>query len=143
MSTAVSRSIFLNLPVSDVARAMDFFGKLGFTFNMQFTGPTAAAMILNDQASVMLVSNDHFRQFTPRQIADTATYVEGLFCLSATSRAEVDALLKIALEAGAREVGQPQDHGWMYLRAFLDLDGHHWELAHMDAAALAAQQQAT
>lgn len=142
MSDSVSRMIFVNLPVADVKRSMDFFGKLGFHFNPQFTGEDSACMVLSDKAFVMLLNRSRFKDFTTREIADPRTHVEGLFALSATSRAEVDALMQAVQEGGGQEAGPPQDHGWMYYRAFLDLDGHHWELAYMDEAALQQQQQA-
>jgi predicted lactoylglutathione lyase len=56
--------------------------------------------------------------------------------VSCASRGEVDALMERALAAGARDADKAQDHGFMYGRAFLDPDGHHWELLWVDPAAV-------
>jgi len=46
--------------------------------------------------------------------------------------AEVDKIVEAAFEAGAKPSNETQDYGWMYNRAFEDLDGHLWEYAWMD-----------
>ena len=62
-----------------------------------------------------------------------------ILALSAESRAEVDDIVEKAIAAGGRQTLDPQDHGWMYQRSFEDINGHQWEFAYMDEAALAAQ----
>ncbi len=57
---------------------------------------------------------------------------EGLFALSCTSRAEVDEMVKTAIDAGGRSAMDPMDQGFMYGWSFYDLDGHHWEVLWMD-----------
>src|SRR5215472_9868270 len=88
MKTNNSRKIFVNLAVHDLKRSMDFFGRLGFQFNPQFTDDKAACMVVNDDASVMLLSEPFFKKFTKREICDTRSQTEGLFALSCASRAE-------------------------------------------------------
>lgn len=129
-----SRMLFVNLPVKDLTRAKTLFAALGFTFNPQFTDDNAACMVVNDQALVMLLAEPFFQGFTSRTIADTRTHAEGLFGVSCASRAEVDELMDKALAAGATDAERVQDHGFMYGRAFYDLDGHHWEVMWMDPA---------
>lgn len=131
MSTP-SRMLFVNLAVKDLAKTKEFFAALGFTFNPQFTDDNAACMVVNDQALVMLLAEPFFKGFTAREICDSRTHVEGLYGVSCTSRAEVDALMDKALAAGATDANKVQDHGFMYGRAFYDLDGHHWEVMWMD-----------
>jgi predicted lactoylglutathione lyase len=138
MTAHPSRKLFVNLPVRNLKRSVDFFTKLGFTFNPQFTDEHATCMILSDEACVMLLVESRFRDFTKQQICDTRTHTEGLFALSCSSRAEVDQLVKIALEAGGKPAMEPQDHGFMYGHSFYDLDGHHWEIFWMDPEALTA-----
>jgi hypothetical protein len=128
--------IFVNLPVKDLSRSMDFFRGLGFGFNEQFTNDQAAYMVVNDQAAVMLVTEPFFRTFTDRQIADTSSQIEVSNAISAGSRDEVDQLAEKALTAGAQPSKEPSDEGFMYSRSFEDPDGHHWDVVWMDPSAI-------
>src|SRR5215470_8476171 len=135
MKTNNSRQLFVNLAVQDQKPSMDFFGKLGFGFNAQFTDAKAACMIVNDHACVMLLSKPFFRTFTKREICDTTSQTEGLFALSCSSRAEVDEMVNTAVAAGGKHAMAPLDHGFMYGWSFYDLDDHHWEVLWMDPQA--------
>jgi uncharacterized protein len=132
MAVTNARKLFVNLAVRDLKRAVDFFTRLGFSFNQQFTDEKATCMIVSEEAFFMLMTEDRFKDFTSREICDTRTHLEGLFALSASSRAEVDQLVDTAIELGGKAIGEPKDHGFMYYRAFYDLDGHHWEVAFME-----------
>ena len=123
--------MFVNLPIRDLGRTVAFFTALGFSFNPKFTDENATCMLVGDDCFVMLLLEPFFRQFTDKQLCDTATSIETLVALGADSREGVDALLKVALDAGAREPRPAQDHGFMYTRSFEDLDGHTWEIFHM------------
>jgi uncharacterized protein len=136
--TTGARKIFINLPVRELSRSVKFFTKLGFTFDQRFTDASAACMVISDAAYVMLLTQTRFKDFTKKQICDTKFHTEGLFALSASSRAEVDALVKAALAGGGTPALEPVDHGFMYSHSFYDPDGHHWEVLHMDPMALAA-----
>jgi predicted lactoylglutathione lyase len=127
-----NRKVFLNLPVRDLARSVEFFSKLGFEFNPQFTDPRAACMIMNDDAFVMLLTVDHFRTFTMREMVDTTKYTECMTAFSCPSRAAVDEVAHAALANGGTSAMPPIDMGAMYSRSFYDLDGHHWEPVWMD-----------
>lgn len=129
--------IFVNLPVKRLDRSMAFFRALGFRFNPQFTDETAASMIISDDIYAMLLTEAKFREFTPKAIADATKTTEVLICLSRDSRAEVDSLVDAALAAGATAARDPMDHGFMYVRSFDDLDGHIWEIMHMDPSFVA------
>ena len=132
----MSREIFVNLPVRDLKKSMEFFSALGFTYNAQFTDDKAACMIISDKAYVMLLSEPFFRGFTKNQLCDTSTHTEALFALSCESRAEVDQMVRKAIDAGGRHAMEPQDHGFMYGWSFYDVDGHHWEVLWMDPKAV-------
>ena len=132
MSTPNGRKMFVNLAVRDLKRSVDFFTKLGFTFNPKFTDENATCMIVNDDAYVMLLVEPFFKTFTKRQICDTKAQTEGLFALSADSRTDVDEMVKTAVAAGGSYAVDPQDHGFMYGWSFYDPDGHHWEVFWMD-----------
>lgn len=128
----MAKQIFVNLPVKDLDKAIAFFTSLGFTFNAQFTDATGTCMIIGENIFAMLLTEEKFRGFTPKRICDSSTTTEVLIALSYDSRAEVDDLVDKALAAGAKTHSEPQDHGFMYLRAFQDLDGHNWEIFFMD-----------
>ena len=131
----MARQLFVNLPVRDLRKSIDFFTKLGFAFNPQFTDETATCMILSEQAYVMLLVRDRFTDFTRKQICDTTSHTEALFAISCANRAEVDDLVNRAIAAGGKHAVEPQDHGFMYGWSFYDLDGHHWEVLWMDPEA--------
>ncbi|HTV20290.1 MAG TPA: VOC family protein [Polyangiaceae bacterium] len=131
-----NRKLFVNLPVRDLARSIEFFSKLGFEFNRQFTGDNAACMVINGDTCVMLLADSFFRTLTERQICDTSTHLQALLTVSCERRAEVDELVKRAIDGGGKHAGQPQDHGFMYDWSFYDLDGHGWGVAWMDPSAL-------
>ncbi|HWV39149.1 MAG TPA: VOC family protein [Vulgatibacter sp.] len=132
----MARMIFLNLPVKDLDRSKAFFTALGFEFNPQFTDDTAACMVVNEQAFVMLITEKRFRDFTDRRIADTASHTEALVAVSAGSREEVDAMHAKALASGGSAAMPAVDYGFMYYQSFYDPDGHHWEVTWMDPAAV-------
>jgi len=132
MAVPQSRMLFVNLPVRDLEKSKSFFSRLGFEFNPQFTDHTAAAMVVSDQAVVMLLTEAKFREFTKRPIADASKGTEGMFALSAGSRAEVEKMVKTAFELGGKPAMDPLDYGFMYSWSFYDLDDHHWEVMWMD-----------
>lgn len=136
MATTPSRKLFVNLPVRDLKKSIEFFTKLGFQFNPQFTDDKATCMILSEEAFVMLLVDERFKDFTSKQICDTRSSTEALFCLSAGSRDEVNSLVNGAIAAGGTHALKPTDHGFMYGWSFYDLDGHHWEVMWMDPAAM-------
>ena len=129
---AAPQMIFVNLPVRDLDASKAFFTALGYAFNPRFTNQDAACMVISDTIYVMLLVEPFFRGFTPRPLCDARSHTEVINCLSAPSRAAVDALLDKALAAGADEPMPARDYGFMYQRGFQDLDGHLWEIAHMD-----------
>ena len=132
----MSRTIFVNLPVADLARSRAFLEALGAVNEPKFTDETAACMTLSDSIHVMLLTHDKFRQFTPRPIVDARAGSEVLLCLSADSRETVDATVQRAVNAGgAADPAPKQDYGVMYGRSVADPDGHIWEIMWMDAAA--------
>ncbi|HEY9239695.1 MAG TPA: VOC family protein [Burkholderiaceae bacterium] len=132
------KQIFVNLAVADLPRSKAFFEALGLSFNPQFTNDQGACLILGENLYAMLLTREFFQTFIDKQIADSRRTAEVLTCLSCESRAEVDALVAKAVRAGGQAHRQPQDHGFMYGHGFEDLDGHIWELAYMDMAAVPA-----
>jgi predicted lactoylglutathione lyase len=132
----VTTKIFVNLPVKDLNKTIEFFTKLGFKFNPQFTDVYATCMIVGDDIFVMLLVERFFKTFTKKEICDTSKNTEVIVALSVEGREKVDQMINKAIEAGGRESREPQDHGWMYGRSFEDINGHIWEIIYMDESAL-------
>ncbi|HEX9678562.1 VOC family protein [Nitrososphaera sp.] len=132
----MATKIFVNLPVKDLKKTIEFFTKLDFTFNSQFTDENATCMIVGGDIFVMLLVDKFFKTFTKKEICDTAKSTEVIVALSAESREKVDQMIDKAIKAGGRESRAPQDHGWMYGRSFQDIDGHLWEIIYMDEGAV-------
>ncbi|HET6674966.1 MAG TPA: VOC family protein [Nitrospiraceae bacterium] len=135
----MATKLFLNLPVQDLQKSIDFFTELGFSFNPQFTDETATCMIVSDDIFVMLLTYTKFKSFTPKPICDATKSTEVLVCLSCERRGQVDDMVRKALAAGGTIYSQPQDHGFMYAHGFQDLDGHIWELVYMEPSAIEKQ----
>lgn len=132
----MAHKVFVNLPVQDVEKTKDFFDRLGFEFNPQFTDENAACMVLSDDGYVMLLAEPFFRTFVKKDVPDATTTIGAIVALSVDSREAVDELVDKAFEAGAQPAGDPQDHGFMYYRSFHDLDGHMWEVLWMDESTI-------
>ena len=129
--------IFVNLPVTDLARSIAFYEAVGATRNPQFSDDTAACMVISDTIFVMLLTREKFASFTSRPIGDRSS-VHALLCVSCDSKAAVLAQLDAATRAGGTPDPTPeQDYGLMYGRSYEDPDGHIWEIMWMDPAAAA------
>jgi predicted lactoylglutathione lyase len=136
MVTATPRKLFVNLAVQDLGRSVEFFTKLGFTFDPRFTDEDATCMIVSDEAYVMLLVERRFADFTAKQLCDATAQTEAILALSADSREQVDELAEKALAAGGSPANDPMEMDFMYGRSFQDPDGHLWELIWMDPSAL-------
>ena len=133
----MAQMIFVNLPVTDLARSKAFYEAIGAINNPQFTDETAAMMSFSEAVNVMLLTHDKWRQFTSRTIPDANTDAQVLLALSRDSREAVDAITADAERQGVTIDPTPkQDYDWMYGRSFEDPDGHIWEVMWMDVAAM-------
>ncbi len=128
----MAKQIFVNLPVKDLKRSVEFFSKLGFEFNPQFTDENATCMIVGDNIFVMLLVESFFKTFTPKELCDATKYSEVIVTLSTDGRQKVDEFVSKAVEAGATTPNKAKDYGFMYQHGFQDLDGHLWEVFHME-----------
>jgi uncharacterized protein len=132
----MARKIFVNLPVADLKKSMNFFQALGFGFNPQFTDDKAACMVVSGDIFVMLLVREYFKTFTPRPVSDANKGTEVLVALSCDSRGDVEEMVRKATAAGGSTFSEAKDHGFMYQHGFQDPDGHLWELVWMDPAAV-------
>src|SRR5688572_21613299 len=115
--------LFVNIPVNDLQRSIEFFEALGFSFNPQFTDATATCMLVGEDAYFMLLTKERFTGFSKRPMGDSRSETNALLAISVNSRAEVDAMVEKAIAAGGQPAVEPQDHGFMYGWSFYDLDG--------------------
>ena len=137
----MARKIFVNLPVKDLKRSVDFFAQLGFKFDARFTDENATCMIVDENICVMLLLEPFFRNFTQKEIADASRYTEVIVSLTTENRAEVDETVRKAVAAGASTPTEAKDFGFMYQHGFQDPDGHLWEVFYMDPNAANQQPQ--
>jgi uncharacterized protein len=136
----VAKMIFVNLPVTDVARSTAFYEAIGFEKNAQFSNDQASCMVWSEAIHVMLLSHDFYATFANKPIADTHQVSAALLCLSRDSREDVDTIHAAALAAGGTMIHAPEENGPMYGGAFEDPDGHSFETMYMDLDAFAAGQ---
>ncbi|HEY8402501.1 MAG TPA: VOC family protein [Cytophagaceae bacterium] len=130
----MTTNIFVNLPVKDLKRSMEFFAQLGYSFNMQFTDEKATCMVISDQIYAMLITEEYFKTFIKKEICDTTKSTEVLVALSVESKDKVNEIVDKAIKAGGKVVNE-QDLGFMFFRSYEDLDGHTWEYFYMDPSA--------
>jgi len=132
----MSTSIFINVCVKDLERSKQFFSKLGYEFNAQFTNDEAACMVISENIFAMLLTEPHMKRFTSKAIADAHKTTEAIIALSNTSKDAVKAICEKAFAAGGKRYAEPNDHGFMFQWGFEDPDGHIWEHVWMDPSAV-------
>jgi predicted lactoylglutathione lyase len=129
--------IFVNLPVTDLARSTAFYEALGGKKNPQFSDATATCIVFSDTIHAMLLTHEKYSSFTTRPIADARTTSAVLLAMSADSKDAVNAIANLAAASGGRADPNPmQDLGFMFSRSVEDPDGHVWEYFWMDPAAM-------
>ena len=131
----MATQIFVNLPVNDLQKSIEFFTKLGYSFNPEYTDETATSMIVSEDIFVMLMIATRFQGFTRKGLCDASKDSEVILSLSLDSRAEVDEMVRKAIAAGGKTYNDPLDYGFMYSHGYQDLDGHLWEVFYMDPSA--------
>jgi predicted lactoylglutathione lyase len=136
------KMIYINLPVADLAASTRFYEAIGCEKNKQFSDHQASSMVWSDAITFQLLANDYFATFTPKKIADAHATSEVLLALTRDSREEVDAIVEAAAANGGKaDIREPQDMGWLYNRAFEDLDGHVFEAISADMSAVPAEME--
>ncbi|MEK4362191.1 VOC family protein [Paenibacillus sp. FSL M8-0212] len=130
-----AKQIFVNLPVQDLKKSVEFFTKVGFEFDANFTDESATCMIIGENIYAMLLVEERFQSFISKKISNAADTTEVIVALSVDSREQVDVIVQAALDAGGKPSNEPQDHGFMYGWSFQDLDDHLWEVSYMDLSA--------
>ncbi|MCV9935738.1 lactoylglutathione lyase [Boseaceae bacterium BT-24-1] len=135
----MSKMIFVNLPVTDIAAATRVYEAIGCKQNAAFSDHQASSMVWSDTITFHLLTRDYFATFISKPVADAHAGAQVLLALTQESRAAVDAVVKAAADAGGKADPRPAtDLGWLYNRAFEDADGHTFEAVFADMAAMPA-----
>ena len=128
----MAKQVFINLPVKDLQKSLDFYTALGFSNNPQFSDDTAKCMVWSENIFVMIMTHEKFNTFATKPLADTKSHLAGLFSLSLDSLDEVNNVVNSGLQAGGTEPNELRDYGFMQQRTIEDPDGHTWEVFYMD-----------
>jgi len=130
----MTKTIFISLPVSDLAASTAFYKALGFEPNLRFSDDTAACMAWSEAIQVALISHAKWCTFTQRPFPAAGT-AGHMLSLSMDSREAVDAMQSAAAAHGGQaDANPPEDHGFMYSRDLADPDGHLWATVWMNPA---------
>jgi uncharacterized protein len=138
----MSKSIFVNLPVADLAASTRFYEAIGCSRNPYFSDHKASSMVWSDTITMQLLTRDYFSSFSPRPVADARQTCQVLLALTRDSRAEVDAMIDAAASAGGKaDIRDVVDLGWLYNRSFADPDGHVLEAVWLDSKAMGSSHE--
>jgi predicted lactoylglutathione lyase len=119
--------LFVTLPVRDVASSRAFYEALGFRVNEHSSDEHTAAVVIDDNIVVTLLTRDSF----PVPVGDPAAGPTVVPCLVVADRPQVDDLVSKALASGGTERPAP-DEDATYTGSFADPDGHVWQIRWMD-----------
>ncbi|KFE97915.1 extradiol dioxygenase [Chryseobacterium luteum] len=134
-----ANQIYVNLPVKDVQKTKEFWTRLGFEINEQFSDNKAVCVVIKeDTIYVMFLTEEYFQTFSERPVPKGDT-TQVLVSVGLNSREEVDQVVNAAVENGASQHEEPQDYGWMYQNSFWDLDGHGWNITFADMSQMPAE----
>ena len=136
----MAKQVFINLAVKDLQKSMDFYTAIGFSNNPQFSDETGKCMVWSENIFVMIMTHEKFAGFATKPIADTKSYLAGLFSLSLNNIDEVNNLMINGLKAGGTEPNEMRDYGFMQQRTIEDFDGHTWEIFYMDITKFPTEQ---
>jgi len=128
--------IFVNIPVTDVARSRKFYEAVGYRINEQFSDHTAACVVISETIYFMILNHERFQGFATKPLADPATSTAVMVALTQDDRAAVDRVVAAAVAAGGSEPKPATDLGFMYNRVFHDPDGNVFEAFWMDPGAV-------
>ena len=138
----MTKEIWVNLPVKNIEKSVAFFSAIGFIKNERFpfTDTMASFLIGEKKFVMMLFTEDLLEGYSANKVSDTNAGTEILFSIDAESKEEVDEMLQKAVAAGGKIYAKGgEKDGWMYGGGFVDLDGHRWNLLHMDFSKMTSQ----
>lgn len=124
------KQIYVNVPVSDLAKATTFYEALGFVKQPDFSDENATGLQWSDDIFVMLLTHDFYKKFIQdRDVADPAKTSGVILAISLDSKEAVQEFAETAKQHGGDyyrvDMGMPED--MMFGLEVLDPDGNHWE----------------
>ncbi len=131
----MAKEMWLNFGVDDLIKSREFYQAIGFKIMEQHANNNqmVGLVIGQQKVAVMLFPKSVFGGFIQNSVTNTSESNEVLISIDAASPEEVDALIALVEKAGGKVYGKPGwSQGWMYGAGFCDLDGHRWNILHMD-----------
>jgi predicted lactoylglutathione lyase len=124
------KQIYINLPVTDLAKSTAFYEALGFQKNTDFSDENASSLMWSNEIIVMLLKHDFYKKFLRGKDIIDATKNSGvLLALSLDTKDEVQKFADTAKQNGGDyyevNMGVPKD--MMFGYEVEDPDGHTWE----------------
>ncbi|OTP12132.1 glyoxalase [Enterococcus sp. 10A9_DIV0425] len=119
--------VFVNFPVADISKSVEFYSALGFKKNEEFSNESASSMVWDDTFWIMLLSHEFYKKFLKdKEIADTHKTSGALISMSLASAEEVKRFAETAKENGGSyhevDLGIPEEE--MFSLEVQDLDGN-------------------
>ncbi|WP_270608487.1 VOC family protein [Enterococcus thailandicus] len=123
----MSTMVFVNFPVKDVKKSTEFYTKLGFEQNQEFSTEQASSMVWDDHFWITLLNHEFYQTFiNDRKIADAQTTSGALIAFSLPNAEAVKKFAETAKENGGSyyhvDMGIPEDQ--MFGLEVQDLDGN-------------------
>lgn len=128
-----TKKIWANLSVKDIERTHEFYTKLGFKPNGEFSKENELVSFLvgEDDFVVHFFLEESLKPAMGGEIADLGNGNEVMFTLSADSKEVVDQWAEAVKKAGGTVFSEPQqiqgNTDW-YGCGFADPDGHKWNV---------------
>ena len=126
------KQIFINIPVSDIEKSMQFYLALGFTLNPLFTDKEQKSLVWSDSIHLMLQSRHFSNSYLEKQMNDARKYQMPSFTLPLESIGLVNEIMENGIKAGGIEPVASISEDFMFLRSIEDIDGYIWGLMYLD-----------
>jgi uncharacterized protein len=126
------KQLFINLPVSDLKRSMQFYLALGFTPNPLFTDEEQKCMVWSDSIYLMLQSRQFSNSYFEKQMIDARKHQMPSFTLPVGTVESVNEMMENGLRSGGAEPVPGINEGFMFLRSIEDIDGYVWGIMYLD-----------
>ncbi|WP_265456579.1 VOC family protein [Enterococcus sp. HY326] len=110
----MSTMVFVNFPVTDLTRSINFYEALGFQQNRDFSNEHSAALVWDDNFWIMLLTHDFYQGFIrDKKIANPHTHSGSMVAFSLASGAAVKKFAATAKANGGDfyhlEMGIPEE----------------------------------
>ena len=126
----MSKQVYINIPVSDLAKSTAFYEALGFVKQPAFSDDHATGLKWSDDIFLMILTHDFYKKFIKdKDIADASKASGVLLAISLDTKEDVQKFADTAKENGGDyyrvDMGMPED--MMFGLEVQDPDGNNWE----------------